>query len=67
MCFLMKLQIDIVPKDYSNVETIFLSNNSIEFLENFKQFKRLKVLSIANNLVSYLLYSCILNANRFEI
>lgn len=46
-------QVDLVPEQYKNVETIFISNNNISTLESFEQFPSLKVLSIANNCVRF--------------
>lgn len=45
-------KIDSIPKKYTKVDTLFLSNNCIESLEGIEQFQLLNVLSIANNCIS---------------
>lgn len=42
-----KQYIDTVPENFKNIETLFLSNNSISDLSGLEQFQQLKVLSIA--------------------
>ena len=43
--------LDVLPKRYQSIETLFLSHNSIAKLENIGQFKELRVLSMADNCV----------------
>lgn len=48
-------EIDQLPPRFKDVETLFLSNNSITTLNGIEQFPVLRVLSIANNLVRVIL------------
>jgi len=51
-------EIDQLPPRFKDVETLFLSNNSITTLSGIEQFPALRVLSIANNLVRSILFHC---------
>ena len=48
-------EIDILPEHYQTVETLYLSNNFIQSVKNISQFVNLKVLSLTNNNVCFLL------------
>lgn len=42
-------EIDLLPKKFHKVETLYLSSNNIKSLEGLQQFSNLKNLSLANN------------------
>lgn len=42
-------EIDSLPKRFTKIETLYLSNNNIKTLEGLQQFSNLKNLSLANN------------------
>lgn len=47
-------EIDQVDQSLRDIDTLFLSNNSISELGGLRQFRRLRVLSMVNNLVCFL-------------
>lgn len=49
-------EIDLLPKKFLKVETLYLSSNNIRTLEGLQQFSNLKNLSLANNEVTLLEY-----------
>eukprot|EP00736_Rhodelphis_marinus_P007476 Rmarinus@m.13890 len=47
-------EVDLLPPNFRNAETVFLSHNSISSLSGLRQFQNVRVLSIANNCISSL-------------
>ena len=41
--------IDLLPSKYSNIETLYLSNNLLSSVKNISQFQKLQTLSLSNN------------------
>lgn len=42
-------RIDNMPKEYHQIETLYLSNNNLTSLEGIEQFSNLKTLTLVNN------------------
>ena len=41
--------IDLLPKQFQQIETLYLSNNNLTSLEGIEQFSNLKILTLVNN------------------
>ncbi len=52
-------KIDKLPSRFYNIETLYVSNNSIASLEGIEQFRNLVNLSLANNEVRACVWFCV--------